>query len=219
MSIALSVGQVVWAEDLQPKQSSSSYQMVTGDDLEDGRNRWDALYRRRNYVYGREPAAFLKENIHLIPAGRALDVASGEGRNAVFLAKKGFVVDAIDISEEALKKARRLAKENHVTIKTIAADLNQYPLKTDYYEAIVVINFLDRKMIPLLKKALKRGGHIIFESYTIEQTQNPGGQALLRGDLLSHEELKNLFKEYKVLLYRESNDQKSAVASLIARKP
>src|SRR5277367_4823949 len=65
------------------------YQRLTGDDSDTEKSRWNTLYSKsKNYVYGREPAPFLVQNLALLPVGRALDVAMGEGRNSVFLAKK-----------------------------------------------------------------------------------------------------------------------------------
>src|SRR3972149_10905123 len=66
---------------------------------------WDKKYETGAYIFGKEPVAFLREHIDLLPRGKALDIAMGEGRNAVFLAKNGFSVDGCDVSEVAIKKA------------------------------------------------------------------------------------------------------------------
>ena len=65
---------------------------------------WDKKYETESYIFGKEPVEFLREHIDLLPRGKALDIAMGEGRNAVFLAKNGFDVDCCDISESAIKK-------------------------------------------------------------------------------------------------------------------
>jgi len=79
------------------------------------RLRWDRKYDHPEYVYGTRPSRFLAEQIHLLPAsGRALDLATGEGRNAVFLARRGLMVDAIDISAVGLAKAKKLAEDRAV---------------------------------------------------------------------------------------------------------
>jgi 2-polyprenyl-3-methyl-5-hydroxy-6-metoxy-1,4-benzoquinol methylase len=126
------------SSEIHPK-GVGAYQMVTGDDPEQDRRQWDALFNTGNYVFGKDPAPFLKENVDLLPVGHALDIAMSEGRNAVFLAKKGFIVDGVDYSEVALRKARLLAHENHVTINTINADLTQYQIKSEAYDVIVNI--------------------------------------------------------------------------------
>ena len=67
--------------------------------MKSDQRRWDERFGRREFALGKEPNPFLKKQIHLLPRGRALDIATGEGRNAVFLAQHEFEVDAVDISE------------------------------------------------------------------------------------------------------------------------
>jgi tellurite methyltransferase len=207
-----------YAEETRSK-GLNAYQMVTGDDAQDDRSHWDALYDTRNYVFGKEPAAFLRDNILILPVGRALDIAMGEGRNAVFLAKKGFQVDGVDISEMGIKKARRLARENHVSINAINADLNHYSIKPETYEVIVNINYLQKSLISQIKRGLKKGGMIVYENHTVDQLSNASGQNMRRDYLLRRGELKEMFRDFEIILYRETNDGKNAVASLLARKP
>jgi 2-polyprenyl-3-methyl-5-hydroxy-6-metoxy-1,4-benzoquinol methylase len=193
--------------------------MVTGDDSEEDRRHWDRLFNTRSYVFGTEPAKFLLENVAKLPMGRVLDIAMSEGRNAVFLAKKGFSVDGVDYSEVALRKAKRLARDHLVSINTINADLNTYTIKPDTYDVIVNIDFLLRSLVPQIKRGLKRGGYVVFENATVEQLKNVKGQQIRRDMLLEKGELRELFKDFKIIVYRENNDGKSATASLIAQKP
>lgn len=193
--------------------------MVTGDDSEEDRGHWDKMYNTRAYIYGKEPAVFLRDNIARLPVGRALDIAMGEGRNAVYMAKKGFRAIGVDYSEVAIRKAKLLARENHVSIETINADLTNYQIKPEHYDVIVNINYHQKSLIPGIKKGLKNGGVVVYESYTVDQLQNALGQHLRRDYLLKPGELKELFKEFEILVYRETNNGKEAVASLIARKP
>ena len=93
--------------------------------------RWNDRFGRKEFAFGKEPNPFLKKHIRLLPKGKALDIASGEGRNAVFLAQHGFEVDAVDISEKGLKKARKLAREKGVKINTFLVDLDQHPIKKE----------------------------------------------------------------------------------------
>ena len=203
---------------LQPK-GANAYQMVTGEDTEDDRQRWDTLFSTGVYVFGKEPAAFLKENVALLPLGRALDIAMGEGRNAVFLAKKGFSVDGVDISEVALRKAKKLARDNSTTINAFYADLNTYTIKPESYDVILNIDYLQRSLVSQIKKGLKKGGMVVYESLTVDQLKNAGGKALRRDYLLDKGELKQLFSDLEIVVYREHNDGKEARAQLIARKP
>jgi len=206
------------ADPIHPS-GTNAYQKVTGANPEDDRQNWDGIYQKakNHYVYGKEPAAFLKENIERLALGRALDVAMGEGRNAVYLAKKGFRVDGVDFSAVALRKAKLLARENRVTINAIYADLSAYQIKPETYDLVVNINFLHRGFIEQIKKGLRRGGYVIFENPTVDHLKHEPG--LVRAYLLEKGELKELFKDFEILVYRETVDDKGAVASLIARKP
>lgn len=198
---------------------ATTWQLITGDDSDDDRRQWDQVYSTHTYVFGKEPSAFLRDHIGKLPVGQALDIAMGEGRNAVFLAKKGFEVDGVDLSEVALKKARRLAHENHVEINTIEADLNSYTIHPESYDVILNIDYLQRSLIPQIKRGLKHGGFVVYENYTVKQLENTGGKALQRNFLLDEGELPKLFKDFKIIVYRETNDGKDARASLIAQKP
>ena len=206
------------ADEVKPT-GSNAYQMVTGDDSEEDRKRWDKLYNTKTYVFGREPSSFLRDHIDLIPVGRGLDIAMGEGRNAVYLAKKGCNVDGVDISEVALRKAQRLAHENHVSINTINADLSTYTIRPETYDVILNIDYLQRSLIQEIKHGLKHQGVVVFENRTVDQLVNAPTSHLRRDALLEKGELKELFKDFKILLYTETNDGKDAWASLIARKP
>lgn len=206
------------ADEITPT-GSNTYQLVTGDDSEADRRNWDKLYDTRSYVYGKEPAAILREHIGTLRGGRVLDLAMGEGRNAVYLAKKGFIVDGVDISEVALRKSKRLARENHVSLNTVIADLNTYKIKSNFYDVIINVDYLQRNLIPEMKRGLKKQGIVIFENFTGAQVPGRKGQIRRQDAFLKKGELKELFKDFKILVYREFNDGKHAKASLVARKP
>jgi SAM-dependent methyltransferase len=180
---------------------------------------WDKKYETEAYIFGKEPVEFLKEHIDILPKGKALDIAMGEGRNAVFLAKNGFDVEGCDISEIALKKAQELARENNVTIHTFVADLETYKLPKDTYDVIACFYYLQRDLIPHMKEALKPGGMIIYETYTIENWERGFEGPKNKDYLLKPNELLDLFKDLRIIYYRELIlHNKKAVASLIARK-
>ena len=77
---------------------------------------WDERYSADEYAYGKEPNDFLRQHARLIPAGKVLCLADGEGRNSVYLAQQGYQVVAIDSSSTGLKKAHKLAAERNVEI-------------------------------------------------------------------------------------------------------
>ncbi len=193
---------------------------ITGDDAENERSRWDTIFNTATYVYGTEPDSFLKEHVGLLPLGRVLDLASAEGRNSVFLAKKGFQVTGVDYSEVALAKARRLAHANRVTIRTVNADLTDYTIKPESYDVILNIDFLQRSLISQIKRGLRHGGVVLYEGETEDQLKNEVGKAVTHRDkLLKKGELRELFKEFQILVYQETNNGREANAYLIAKKP
>jgi 2-polyprenyl-3-methyl-5-hydroxy-6-metoxy-1,4-benzoquinol methylase len=184
--------------------------------------RWDDRFKGKEFAFGIKANPFLRRQITLLPKGKALDIATGEGRNAVFLAQKGFDVTAVDISEMGLKKARRLAREKGVRIRTFLADLDNFQIEKEQYNLIANFYFLKRSLIPKIKKGLKKGGRVIFETYTLEQKMlGTGGPKCAKYFLKSNELLK-LFKDFRILFYREGifkeGGRRKAVTSLIAEK-
>jgi len=183
---------------------------------------WDKRFGKKDFAFGKEANPFLKKIIHLLPKGRALDIAAGEGRNAVFLAQYGFEVDAVDISEKGLKKARKLAKVRGVKINTFLVDLDQYQVEKERYDLIANFYFLKRRLIPRIKKGLKKGGRVIFETYLLEHRELGTGGPKETKYFLKPNELLRLFKDSRILFYREGifreGGKKKAVASLIAEK-
>ncbi len=184
--------------------------------------RWDRRYRRRGFALGEEPNPFLRKHIRLLARGRALDLAAGEGRNAVFLAEHGFDVDAVDISEVGLKKARRLARGLGIRIHTIRADLDDYPVEKEGYDLICDFYFLDRRLIPRIKRGLKKGGRIVFETYLIDHRDLTVQGPKHARYYLKHNELLRQFNDFRILFFREGifreRRRKKAIASLIAEK-
>lgn len=198
----------------------SLFQKLTGDDPEDDRSRWDQLFSTQDYVFGKNPAAFLQQKIGEIPAGRALDIAMGEGRNAVFLAKKGFIVEGIDISEVATHKARLLARENGVEIQTRITDLQRYAIPPGQYHLIVNIQYLQRSLIPGIQAGLRKGGYVVFENPTTDELKRLPKQGLRRDYLLEPGELRRLFSDLEIVHYSEGpGENGQIVARLLARKP
>jgi SAM-dependent methyltransferase len=165
--------------------------------------RWDRKHAEE--YASQEPAAFLIEVLTAgsweIPRGRALDVATGTGRNARFLAEQGFEVEGIDISTVGLAEAQRRARENSLSISWRRADLERIELPPSCYDLIVNISYLQRTLVPRIKSALKISGFVLFETYLIGQEVlgHPTNPAYLLG----HNELLELFRGFRVLLYRE----------------
>jgi 2-polyprenyl-3-methyl-5-hydroxy-6-metoxy-1,4-benzoquinol methylase len=190
--------------------------------METDQKRWDKRFGQKEFALGKEPNTFLRKHIRLLPKGKALDIAAGEGRNAVFLAQQGFEVDAVDISEKGLKKAQKLARKKGVKINTSLMDLDQYPIGKEQYDLIADFYFLKRRLIPRIKKGLKKGGKVIFETYLLEHKALGTGGPKQAKYFLKPNELIKLFRDFRILFYRErifrEGGKKKAVASMIAQK-
>jgi SAM-dependent methyltransferase len=191
--------------------------------LKTEKRRWDKRFGRKEFALGKEPNRFLKKHIHLFPRGKALDLATGEGRNAVFLGQNGFEVDAVDISEKGLRKARKLAREKGVKVNAYLVDLDHYQIERERYDLIANFYFLKRRLIPKVIRGLRKGGRVIFETYLLEhRTLATGGPKQARY-FLKPNELLRFFKGFRILFYREGifkeGGRRKAVASLIAEKP
>jgi 2-polyprenyl-3-methyl-5-hydroxy-6-metoxy-1,4-benzoquinol methylase len=119
---------------------------------------WDARYAEAGWAFGTEPNDFLREQAELLPRGRVLCLAEGEGRNAVWLAGQGFEVTAVDLSSTGLEKAQRLASERGVRITTVCADLATYAIEPDAWEGIVsIFAHVPRSVrAPMQRAALRR---------------------------------------------------------------
>jgi len=192
--------------------------MTTDDQV-----RWD---RQHAAGHGSDHASgFLKEILLSdswpIPRGRALDIATGKGRNAIFLAEQGFDVVAIDVSPVALDEARQRAAGKSLSISWQQADLERIELPEATYDLVVDFNYLQRSLIPQIKAALKPGGHVIFETYLTGQEilGHPKNPAYL----LRHNELLELFRDFRVLCYREgkfsAGEETAFRAGILAEKP
>ncbi len=188
---------------------------------EDDKNRWNKRYNTEEYLYGKEPLKFLKEKLDILVRGKALVLAMGEGRNAVFLAGNGFDVDGCDISEKAIEKTRLFARESGVALNAFVADLEEYKISADQYNLITCFYYTQKSLIPQIKEGLKKGGMVMFETYSIDQLKygknapGPKNPAYL----LKHNELLDSFRDFRILYYREGEiAENKSVVSLIAQK-
>jgi tellurite methyltransferase len=165
------------------------------------------------------PARFLVENIGLLPKGRVLDLAMGDGLNAIFLANLGFHAEGVDISFESVEKAKESARARGVKLDAYVVDLEKDPyIKPDGYDVIICFRYLQRSLTPYMKKGFRNGGIVVHETYTIDQMQF--GKPKNPDFLLKPNELLNLFRDFHVVKYHEGIfEDKKAVAGIIARKP
>ena len=194
---------------------------------------WDQRYSRDDFVYGTEPNGFLVTSAAAIPPGPVLCLAEGEGRNAVWLAARGYEVTAVDQSVVALAKAQRLAADRGVAIKTVVADLASYAIASGAWAGIVsfwahVPATLRRSVHSQAVQGLKPGGMFILEAYTPAQlafdTGGPRSADLLMTAAQLREELAGL--EFQILRELERNVRegtkhtgRAAVVQVVARRP
>jgi 2-polyprenyl-3-methyl-5-hydroxy-6-metoxy-1,4-benzoquinol methylase len=159
---------------------------------------WNNRYAKKEYAYGTEPNQFLKENLGLLPKGKILFVAEGEGRNAVFAAQNGFDVYALDYSESAKVKSIQLANERGVTLYYDVLDVLQCSYPIDFFDAIVLIfaHFpaeIRKEAHLRIQSFLKPNGKILFEAFAKDQLNYNSGGPKESAMLFSEEEVKDEF--------------------------
>lgn len=180
------------------------------------KEKWDAKYGVPEYITSKEPCEWLKDNADLLTGkGPALDIASGEGRNAVFAAEMGYETLAIDVSVTGLDKACALASEKEVVIETRVVDLDDWAFEQNAFDLVLCFNFLDRRIFPDIRNTLKPGGLIFYETFTIDYIKYSNFK---REWVLEHNELLKAFHEFRILRYREVDRDNKAFASLVALK-
>lgn len=195
---------------------------------------WNERFKNQDYMYGVHVNDFLKEQAHRIEeGGKVLNLAEGEGRNAVYLAEQGYDVRGVDFSAHGRDKAMKLAQQRNVVIAYELADLTTYDMGASNWDAIVSIfchmHETERPgLYRSIKQALKPGGLFVQEVYNKKQlaygTGGPGDPAHL-GSL---QELKEAFEGFEVILAQDIEREihegefhfgNSAVTQFIARKP
>ena len=132
------------------------------------RDKWDARYRDGAYEGRTHPTALLAEWLPHLKRGRALDVACGAGRNALFLAESGYEVTALDISRVGLDRGRRVAAERGLIVDWLCADLDddlEGALPAGRFDLIVWVRYVHRALMPHLIARLAVGGSIVCEQH------------------------------------------------------
>lgn len=128
------------------------------------RERWNARYAAGAYGERTHPSPLLDTWLPSVPAGRALDLACGAGRNAIFLASAGYQVDAVDISAEALARGAARAREAEVEVNWLQQDLD-VPLQVSGYALIIVVRYADLALVQALPALLQPGGVLLVEAH------------------------------------------------------
>lgn len=181
-----------------------------------------------------EPTRWLVDHAALLPAaGDALDVASGSGRNAFWLAAHGLSTLAIDRDADKIETIRRTAEERHLALRAEVADLESTvesgfsrisPVESGFsrtfgqtYDVIVVVHYLHRPLFPALREALRPGGVLVYETFTRAQARR--GKPTNPAFLLEPGELRELVAPLDVVAEREGDFEGKMLASVIAVRP
>ena len=191
-----------------------------------------------------EPTRWLVDHARLLPAaGDALDVASGSGRNAFWLAAHGLSTLAIDRDAEKIEAIRRSAEERHLPLRAEVVDLESAVESgfsrmsavvsgfsrtsavvsgfsrtfSQTYDVIVVVRYLHRPLFPALRDALRPGGILVYETFTRAQAQR--GKPTNPAFLLEAGELRELVAPLDVVAEREGDFDGKMLSSVIAVRP
>ena len=167
---------------------------------------WNERYSEPGYLFGTEPAAFLRREAMRLSAGKtALCVADGEGRNSVYLAGQGLSVTAMDVSDVAVDKARTLAQAKGATVDFHVADITQWDWTTRSYDVVVGIFFqfagpaLRDQIFAGMVRTLAPGGVLLVHGYTPAQlAHNTGGPRVLE-NLYTADLLRDRFRDLDLL--------------------
>ena len=193
---------------------------------------WNTRYSESGFAYGIDPNDFLVSVSSKLPIGNCLSLAEGEGRNAVYLAKKGHKVTAVDSSDVGLLKADKLAQSNNVSLNTIHCDLHDYKIPKSQFDSIISIfchvPVVTRKQIHKdVVSGLKPGGIFVLEAYTAKQIALGTGGPPSPELTMDVEELKKELDGLEFLIAQEIKREIiegkyhtgiGAVVQLVARK-
>ncbi|MGI9648826.1 MAG: class I SAM-dependent methyltransferase [Acidimicrobiia bacterium] len=168
----------------------------------DEREAWNRRYAEGDYTPRAHPAPFLEEWVARLPQGRALDVACGTGRNALRLAEAGLQVDAVDISEVAVGRARTEADRRGLELNWHVSNIDEFEIPPAAYQSITVIRYRNRALWPRLIDGLAPDGWVLVEHHIkswreVSGPQNPEFR-------LDPQELLEEFAGLRVVYYGES---------------
>ncbi|TCO68306.1 SAM-dependent methyltransferase [Rhodovulum euryhalinum] len=196
---------------------------------------WNQRFSGKDYVYGTEPAAFLRrEAARLTPGARVLSVAEGEGRNAVWLAGQGLDVTAMDAAPNALAKARRLAAARGVRVAFHLSDIADWDWDARAYDAVigVFIQFAPRavqdRILRGMRRAVRPGGLILLHGFASRQAGYGTGGPSDPAQMYTEDMLRARFAEFEILALRDYDAEiaegrghrgRAALVDLVARRP
>ncbi len=201
----------------------------------DAAQTWNRRFETPDFIFGTEPNAWLREHAGVWrPGQRVLCVADGEGRNSVWLARQGLEVDAYDIAEVGVAKARQLAAAQGVHVNYAVADCDGFDHGEARYDGVaaIFVQFADpalrARLFERLVRALRPGGVLILQGYTPKQLEYKTGGPPLVSHLYTEALLREAFAGLQIEVLRSyeadlaegsQHHGRSALVGLVARKP
>jgi SAM-dependent methyltransferase len=195
---------------------------------------WNKRFAADGYLFGTEPNVWLREQAGVWSAGqRVLCVADGEGRNSVWMARRGFQVDAFDISVIGVAKARRLADDQGASVNFQVADCDGFAWPEAAYDGVaaIFVQFADpalrERLFANLKRCLKPGGTLVLQGYTPKQLEYRTGGPPVASHLYTEVLLREAFSAMDIVALREYEADlaegsghlgRSALIGLVARR-
>jgi len=195
---------------------------------------WNRRFEGEEFLFGTEPNVWLREHVGIWPAGgRILCVADGEGRNSVWLARQGYVVDAFDIADVGVAKAHRLAALSGVTINVTVADCDAYAWQESSCDGVaaIFVQFADpamrQRLFGRMAASLKPGGSLILQGYTPRQLEYGTGGPPFLSHLYTADMLRAAFSGLEILELSEyeadisegsGHKGRSALIGMVARR-
>ena len=183
---------------------------------------WDKRYQQGEHVQDEPHALVIDHAAKMIP-GRALDVASGTGRHAIWLAERGWQVTAVDNSRAAMEILEQRARAKAVTIQSCLADLerHEFVIEADSYDLIVVCNYLQRDLFPSIRAGTRPGGVVIAVISMVDD--DPNIRPMNPAYLLRPGELRAEFDGWEWIHNFEGKppgaETRRATAEIVARRP
>lgn len=187
----------------------------------DDRDRWNEKYDTdEDFELPDGPIPELERRIDTLPTGRALDVATGTGRNARFLASAGYDVDAVDVSDEALDRAAAAADREGVDVNWIRSDIDDFEFEDAAYDVITVSFFAALEHIPDIVAALAPGGVLVYEHHLRSSDPidiGPSDRYRYPSNHLLHACLDLTILQYEERTRLDEEGRTQAVATLVGR--
>ena len=181
---------------------------------------WDEKYRNGYYDGATEPHDLLQKFWQVIPGEKVIDIAMGNGRDSIFLAKKGFCVYGLERSMEAIRIVKKSSASVGCPISIINGDAAAMPFKDNSADCVIVFYFLLRDIMRDMPDMLRKGGMLIYETFLRRQNEIDGPRN--PDYLLEDGELVSFFRDFQLLFYEEtisaSMNNRRATARLIGRK-